>query len=121
MTGERVRITSPHTVDRAHRPRRAAEEISEETPLGQIYMQSLIEYQLRIAGAVAFLIAVTLGGLPLLFLYTDWWMDIAFIGIPLPWIILGFAIYPFIIIIAWVYVRRVERAEADFVRIVDEP
>lgn len=121
MTGDRVRVTSPKTVKRSRRQRTAAEEIDEATRLGEIYMQSLIEYQLRIAGAAAFLIAMVLGGLPLAFLFSDVLDQISIGPVPLPWFILGFGVYPLVITIAWIYVIRVERAEDDFVRLMDEP
>lgn len=121
MTNERVRITGPRDVDRTRYQRKAVDEIGEETPIGQIYMQSLIEYQLRIAGATAGLVVLILGSLPLLFIFTDWWKAMSLFGIPLVWLILGVFVYPLIILVAWVYLRRVEKAEADFVRLVEEP
>lgn len=121
MNNERVRITGPRDDDRTRYQRRAVDEIGEETPIGQIYMQSLIEYQLRIAGAAAGLIVLLLGSLPLLFVFTDWWKELTLFGIPLTWLVLGIIVYPLIILVAWIYVRRVEKAEADFVRLVEEP
>jgi hypothetical protein len=34
------------------------------------------------------------------------------------WIVLGFGCYPVLVLIAWWYVRRAERNERDFARLV---
>ena len=63
----RVRVTGPsrRPTRRTARPRRS--QIDEETRLGEIYLRSLLREQLRLAGLALLLLAVGLGGLPLLF------------------------------------------------------
>jgi hypothetical protein len=40
-------------------------------------------------------------------------------GIRLPWVLLGFAAYPFLVAVGWVYVRMAERNERDFAELVE--
>jgi hypothetical protein len=37
---------------------------------------------------------------------------------PLPWLLLGFVVYPWVVLVGWRYVRQVERNEREFERIV---
>ena len=43
------------------------------------------------------------------------------LGVPLPWLLLGVAVYPWLLVLAWWYVRRAERNEAAFVELVERP
>ncbi len=124
MTGERaerVRITSPRTTAAGARRRRSnATEIDELTRLGEVYVQSLMRAQLRLAAYVVVALGVTLGGLPLVFRLSPMG-DIRVLGIPLPWVVLGVAVYPWMLALAWWYVRRSERNEAAFEDLLDRP
>jgi hypothetical protein len=116
---ERVRITSPRTVAARSRARRSnAAEIDALTRLGEVYVQSLMRAQLRLAAYVVVALAVTLGGLPLLFRLVPVG-DLHLFGIPLTWLLLGFAVYPWLLVLAWWYVRRAERNEAEFEDLVE--
>lgn len=118
---ERVRITSPRTVAARSRTRRSnASEIDALTRLGEVYVQSLMRAQLRLAAYVVVALAVTLGGLPLLFRLVPVG-DVHLLGIPLTWLLLGLAVYPWLLVLAWWYVRRAERNEAAFEDLVDRP
>lgn len=115
----RVRVTSPRTgAARLRRPT-ATSEIDAQTRLGQIYMSSLLRAQLRLASAVLLAVAVLVAGLPLLFLFAPGLVDVQVLGMPLPWVLLGFAVYPFLVLLAWVYVRTAERNERDFAAVVE--
>ncbi len=118
---ERVRITSPRTVAVRSRARRSnAAEIDELTRLGEVYVQSLMRAQLRLAAYVVVALVLSLGSLPLLFrLVPD--ADLHVLGVPLAWLLLGFAVYPWLLVLAWWYVRRAERNEAAFEDLVDRP
>jgi hypothetical protein len=109
---QRVRVTSP----RAGRPRRTsiASEIDAQTALGEIYMRSLMRTQLRLALGTVLVLALTVGLLPVLFLVAPAARTTDVAGIPLPWLVLGFAVYPVLIALAWSYVRRAERNERSF-------
>lgn len=118
---ERVRITSPRTVAARSRARRSnASEIDALTRLGEVYVQSLMRAQLRLAAYVVVALAVTLGGLPLLFRLVPVG-DVHLLGVPLTWLLLGVAVYPWLVGLAWWYVRRAERNEAAFEDLVDRP
>jgi hypothetical protein len=110
----RVRITSPRTSaarSRAGRPNAA--EIDELTRLGEVYVQSLIRAQLRLALHVVLFLAATLGLLPVLFLLLPV-SRLHLFGVPLPWLLLGVAVYPWLLWLARWYVRRAERNESAF-------
>jgi hypothetical protein len=118
---ERVRITSPRTAGARSRSRRSnAAEIDALTRLGEVYVQSLMRAQLRLAAYVVLLLAGTLGLLPLLFRLAPV-SDVRLFDVPLPWLVLGFAVYPWLIGLAWWYVRRAERNETAFQDLVDRP
>jgi hypothetical protein len=109
---QRVRVTGPRT----GRPRRTsvASEIDAQTAIGEIYMRSLMRSQLRLALGVVAVLVVTVGGLPLLFRIVPGLLTTRFLGIPLPWLLLGAVVYPFLVLLAWFYVRRAERNERSF-------
>ena len=118
---ERVRITSPRTGAVRSRARRSnAAEIDELTRLGEVYVQSLIRAQLRLASYVVVALVLSLGSLPLVFRVVPA-ADVHVLGIPLAWLLLGFAVYPWLLVLAWWYVRRAERNEAAFEDLVDRP
>ena len=115
----RVRVTSPRAS--ARRPRRVtvASEIDAQSRLGEIYMASLLRAQLRLAGVVLVIVAVLVAGLPVLFTLFPVLMELRLFGMPLPWVLLGFAVYPFLVVVGWVYVRAAERNERDFTDVVE--
>ncbi|TCO13911.1 hypothetical protein EV652_12572 [Kribbella steppae] len=115
----RVRVTSPRT-SAARRPiiPTGTREIDEQTRLGEIYMHSLIQSQLRLALAVIGGAAVVLGGIPLLFALVPATRTLDIFGLPLPWVILGIVVYPVVYVSARLYVRNAERIEADFTEFV---
>ncbi|HEX4977240.1 MAG TPA: DUF485 domain-containing protein [Nocardioides sp.] len=115
----RVRVTSPRTGAPRQRRLNAASEIDAQTRLGEIYMSSLLRAQLRLASAVLVTVAVLVAGLPLLFHLVPSLVDVQVLGMPLPWVLLGFAVYPFLVALAWAYVRTAERNEDDFADVVE--
>jgi hypothetical protein len=122
MTDEpltRVRITSPRTLAARSRARRSnAAEIDALTRLGEVYVQSLMRAQLRLAGYVVLLLAGSIGLLPVVFLLLP--VDgVHLLGVPLSWLLLGVAVYPLLLALAWWYVRRAEQNEAAFVDLVE--
>ncbi|MEV6411638.1 hypothetical protein [Kribbella sp. NPDC051718] len=115
----RVRVTSPRTsAARRMTAHTGTREIDEQTRVGEVYMSSLIQSQLRLALAVIAGAAVTLGGLPLLFLLVPATRTLPIFGIPLPWLLLGVIVYPVVYIAARIYVRHAERIEAEFTEFV---
>lgn len=82
-------------------------------------MRSLVRAQLRLALAVIVVLGLTLGLLPLLFVTIPSIDGARIVGVPLPWVLLGFVVYPVLVAIGWFYVRRAERNEHDFIDVVD--
>jgi hypothetical protein len=117
----RVRVTSPRT-SAARQPivPTGTREIDEQTRLGEVYMHSLIQSQLRLALAVIAGAAVVLGGIPLLFALVPATRTADVFGLPLPWLLLGVAVYPVVYVAARVYVRHAERIEAEFTEFVGQ-
>ncbi|MGH1561321.1 hypothetical protein [Mumia sp. DW29H23] len=116
----RVRVTSPHTAAHPRRRRTVVQEIDEETAIGEVYMRSLVRSQLRLALIVAVVVAVGIGGLPIVFVLTH--LEAVQIGpLPLPWWILGVAVYPVLFLIGWAFVAASERNERAFSDLVERP
>jgi hypothetical protein len=115
----RVRVTSPLTSAPAHVRRSVRQEIDESTGVGEIYMRSLIRSQLRAALTVALTLMLSIGALPLVFLAFDAVTEFRLLGVPAPWLILGVLVYPGLLGLGWVYIRQAERAERDFIELVE--
>ncbi|GGR94574.1 hypothetical protein GCM10010269_36970 [Streptomyces humidus] len=105
----RSRGRHPHAFG-SYRPRT---EIDEQTTLGHTYVRSLMRSQLRAALTVFAVLTLLVGPLPLLFA-----------AMPdahrLEWAVLGFCLYAPLVLLARWYVRRAERNERDFVRLVED-
>ena len=116
---QRVRVSGPprRPAGQLALPRRR--HIDAETRLGEIYLGSLLREQLRLAGLSLAVLALGLGSLPLLFWWQPGLADVRLLGVPLPWLLVGFAAYPFLILIGWRYVRAAERNERDFADLVE--
>ncbi|MEW2304768.1 hypothetical protein AB0958_33240 [Streptomyces sp. NPDC006655] len=118
MPGEpverRVTVTGPPRRSRRasgyYRPRT---EIDEQTTLGHTYVRSLMRSQLRAALAVFAVLVLLIGPLPLVFAAAPE-------ARRLEWLVLGFCLYAPLILLARWYVRRAERNEEDFVRLVED-
>lgn len=113
----RVRVTGP---PRHHSAASRTGDIDAETRLGGMYMGSLLREQLVLAGRVLLVLAVTVGGLPLLFHLAPGLGGVRLLGLPLPWLLLGVLVYPWLLFLGWSYVRRAERNERDFAELVGE-
>jgi putative solute:sodium symporter small subunit len=121
MTGpsdQRVRITSPRTGARPHVRRTTREEIDQSTAVGEVYIRSLVRAQLRSALWIVLVLTATVGALPAAFAFVDGFAEIKVAGVPLPWLVLGVGVYPGLLLLGWVYVRRAERIERAFARLV---
>ncbi|CAN5655914.1 hypothetical protein BH11ACT8_BH11ACT8_23150 [soil metagenome] len=114
---ERVRVTGP---DRRARPGTRAGDIDEETPLGGVYLGSLLREQLALAARVLGVLALSVGSLPLVFHLAPGLAEVRLLGVPLPWLVLGFLVYPWLLLLGWHYVRRAERNERDFAELISE-
>lgn len=118
-TPERVRVTGPSRRRTGRRPLPRGHQIDAETRLGEIYLGSLLREQLRLAALSLLALAVAVGSLPLVFWLAPGLAEVRLWGLPLPWVLLGVAVYPFLVLVGWRYVRAAERNEDDFVDLVE--
>jgi hypothetical protein len=115
----RVRVTGP----RPGRRRRTtvAAEIDAQSQVGELYMRSLMRSQLRLALLTVLALVLTVGMLPALFLAVPASRSAHALGVPLPWLLLGFLVHPFLWVVAWAYVRRAEHNERAFLDLARGP
>jgi len=109
----RVRVTGPPR--RRHKPATRTGDIDEQTALGEVYLDSLLREQLTLAGRILAVLAVTVGSLPLVFRIFPGLADVDVLWLPLPWLVLGVLVYPWLLFLGFRFVRRAERNEHDFV------
>ncbi len=114
----RVRVTGDRT-GAVRRRVAGTREIDTQTQLGEVYMSSLLRTQLRLAGAVIGTLTVFVGGLPLAFYFAPGLMATEVLDMPLSWVLLAFAVYPFLFLLGWLYVRAAERNERDFTDVIE--
>ena len=115
----RVRVTSPRTSAARAQRVPAAREIDAQTRLGEVYMSSLVRSQLRLALLALTTLGVFVGGTPLVFWFFPELSDVEVLAVPLPWFLLAFAVYPFLFLVGWLYVRAAERNERAFTDVLD--
>ena len=114
-SASRVRVTGP---DLRFRPLARTDDIDEQTPLGDVYVRSLLRAQLSLALGVIAVLLLTVGSLPALFFVFPELGQVDVAGIPMAWVILGGLVYPWLLALGWVYVRRAERNERHFAELV---
>jgi hypothetical protein len=81
-------------------------------------MRSLLRTQLRLALATLALVLVPLGLIPVAVRIHPPLAELAVGRVPLSWLLLGAAVYPYLLAVGWRYVRQAERNERAFERIV---
>jgi hypothetical protein len=114
----RVRVTGPPRRRASGVRPTASREIDADTELGAVYMSSLLGEQLRLAAGVLVALGLTVGVLPLVFHLFPHLSDVRLLGVPVPWLLLGVLVYPWLIVLGWFYVRRAEANERDFADLV---
>ena len=112
----RVRVTGPPR--RTHVPRARTGDIDEQTALGGVYLSSLLREQLALAVRILAVLVLTVGSLPLLFHVVPGLADVHLVGLPLAWLLLGLLVYPWLLLLGLHFVRRAERNEHDFARLL---
>lgn len=116
---KRVRVVLAER-KRARRVVRTLAEVEEQTGIGELLVRQLIRAQLSVSLSLALFVAVAVGSLPIVFHYVEDLGRTSVLGIRLPWLVLGLAVYPFLLIVGWVYVRLAERTEQGFVNMVED-
>jgi hypothetical protein len=97
----------------------ARRELAEQTRVGDALVRGLVRAQLALALRLAAVVAIGLGGLPLLFTFAPTVADARAFGVAVPWLLLGVAAYPFLLAAGAAYVRLAERNERDFTDLVE--
>ncbi len=117
---KRVAVTSPRT-GAVRRPpgRQALTALDEQDVVGELLIRSLVRAQLTLGLRLAAVFGLLLGGLPLLFAVAPATRDVEVLGIALPWLVLGGAVYPALFAGGLLYVRLAERNEREFVELVE--
>ena len=80
------------------------------------FLHSLMRRQLKLSIACAGAFLVALLGLPLANYFAPDWMATRVFGFTLTWLVLGVLFFPFVWLIAWVFIRRsiaLEEAEVE--------
>jgi hypothetical protein len=113
LQSKRVRVVLSERKGGA-RPVRTVVDIQENTGVGELLRSNLIRSQLGVAMRCALLAAGTLAVLPVLF-----WLFPAIgrtevFGLRVPWLLLGFLVYPFLLAIGLWHTRAAERVEQNF-------
>lgn len=117
--GDRVRVVLAERRAPTRAVRTVA-EIEQQTETGELLLGNLLRAQLTLGlrlGAVAVLL---LGALPVLFLVLPQLGSVSVLGVRLPWLLLGVAPYPVMLVLAWLYTRTAERNELDFADNVED-
>lgn len=115
----RVVVTHPRTTSRRRSSRTSAQrDLAEHTVRGEVLLASLRRSQLRLAISIATLFIAILAALPLLYASLPFLHDAVFFGVPALWLILGFGVFPFIILLGWIHVRATERYEQQFIDLI---
>jgi hypothetical protein len=115
-----VVVTSPRTSAVRRPPGRSAlRALDEQDVVGELLVASLVRAQLLLALRVLAVLAVLLGGLPLLFALVPASRDVQVLGLPLPWLVLGVLVYPAMLLGGLVHLRLAERHERDFAELVE--
>lgn len=117
--GHRVRVTSSRRGAPRHTDRPVAEEVTEQTHLGEVYVAGLMRAQLRLAASVLVVGALVLGALPLVLTLWPQTRSARIGPVPLPWLLLGVLVYPVAVAAARFYVRSSENLEKAFVDVVN--
>jgi hypothetical protein len=102
-------------------PAGADAALADQTPVGAALVRGLVRAQLALAVRMALVVAAGLGTLPLLFVVAPEVGEAKVAGVNLPWLLLGVAAFPFLLVVGWAYVHLAERNEQDFTALVRRP
>jgi hypothetical protein len=117
----RVRIVLADVARQRAEHDRTRVELAEQTRIGAALVRGLVRAQLALALRLTLVVAIGLGGLPILFSVAPEVGTTKLLGINLPWLLLGVAAFPFLIGVGWTYVHLAERNEQDFTALVHGP
>jgi hypothetical protein len=98
---------------------RTLAELEDQTGVGEVLVKQLVGAQLKLSLRLMGLTVLVLGVIPVGFLLLPSLGRTTILGLRLPWLLLGLAIYPFFVAVAWSYNRGAERNEQDFAEMVE--
>jgi hypothetical protein len=98
---------------------RTLADVEEQTGVGELLVRQLMRTQLHLAIRLMLLTVAVPGSILLLFWLLPSLGTVSIGGLWLPWLLLGFAVYPFFIAVAWSYNRRADRNEQEFTEMVE--
>ncbi|MGH3904054.1 MAG: hypothetical protein ACRDTE_07695 [Pseudonocardiaceae bacterium] len=98
---------------------RTLAEVEEQTGVGEVLVRQLVRAQLTLAMRLMALTVVVLASIPVAFLLAPSLGTVSIFGLRLPWLLLGLAVYPFLIAVAWSYNRSADRNEQEFTEMVE--
>ncbi|PRX47857.1 hypothetical protein B0I33_105441 [Prauserella shujinwangii] len=98
---------------------RARVELEEQTSWGEMLIKDLMKAQLRSGLLLAAFVLVLLGALPIAFYLSPTFATMRFVGVPLPWLLLGVAPFPLLFGVGLWYNRLAESHERDFVNMIE--
>jgi hypothetical protein len=98
---------------------RTLAELEDQTSVGEVLVRQLVRVQLMLSIRLMLLIVVVLGAIPVAFFLVPSLGTATILGMRLPWLLLGLAVYPFFVTVAWCYNRSAERNEQDFAEMVE--
>lgn len=117
----RTRVVLAEVARRRTRADRTRAELAQQTQVGEALVRGLVRAQLALALRMSLVVAIGLGGLPLLFAIAPTVGTAKLFGVNLPWLLLGVAAFPFLFAVGWAYVHLAERNEQDFTDLVQRP
>ncbi|RZU51107.1 uncharacterized membrane protein (DUF485 family) [Krasilnikovia cinnamomea] len=117
----RTRVVLAQVAARRAPADRARADLTEQTPVGEALVKGLMRAQLALALRLSLVVLAGLGSLPLLFAVAPAVGTAKVLGINLPWLLLGFGSFPFLVAVGWAYVRFAERNEQDFTAVIRRP
>ncbi|MFE3289654.1 hypothetical protein [Rhodococcus sp. NPDC059234] len=105
---------------RGARQVRTRTEVQEQTEVGEALVRALIRAQLGLALRLALVAATVVGAVPLLLVAFPGLAEVSVLGIRLPWLVLGVAVYPVLLAVGRWYIRRAERTEQEFADLAED-
>jgi hypothetical protein len=90
------------------------DELADATALGDLYLRRLIRAQLSVSLLALVSFGALLGGLPLMLLLLPGLGDVDVLGVPLPLVLVGVPMFPFMVGLGWLYQHRADGLDATF-------
>lgn len=116
----RVRVTSPRRTARVAASRSRYRDLEEHTGVGEVYVESLIRAQRRLAAALLVTLTLVLAAVPAAAGLARW-MGLDAVTTLVGWAGLAVLVPPAAWILTHWYIRSAERLESEFADLMDLP